>query len=73
VFYGLESVTKDEPSPLQGAEDITGHGKSAAPYIGEEQGRALGLVDAALYSPDLQRRVNFLGDTNKFSARLQFY
>jgi hypothetical protein len=70
VFDGFKGVTKDEPSPLQGAEDITGHGESAALYIGKEEGRALGLVDAALNSANLKRRVNLLGDTNKFSARL---
>jgi hypothetical protein len=72
VFDGFKGVTKDEPSPLQGAENITGHGKTAALYIGKEEGRALGLVDAALYSPNLQVRVNLLGNANKFSARLQF-
>ena len=71
MVYGLESVTKDEASPLQGAEDITGHGKPAALYISKEQGRALSLVDAALNSANLKRWVNLLGYTNKFSARFQ--
>jgi hypothetical protein len=72
VFDGFKGVTKDEPSSLQGTEDITDHGESAALYIGKEEGRALGLVDAALYSRNLQVRVNLLGNANKFSARLQF-
>jgi hypothetical protein len=71
VLDGFKGVTKDEPSPLQGAEDITDHGESAALYIGKEEGRALGLVDAALYSPNLKARVNLLGNANKFSARFQ--
>ncbi len=67
---GLYGVPKDKPISFKGAEDISGHGKVAAFYIGKEQGGASSLEYTPLYSPNLQVGVNLLGNAKKFSSGL---
>ena len=62
---GFERVAEQETAAFEGAEQVADHRESAALDAREEQGGALGLVDAALDLRHLEMRIDLGVDADE--------